>query len=63
MEFLSKYQKKKKSDQQTAVFIKLIVLSYSDVLLSNFFFGSFSVINYCSKKRLSWKLIDQVNDT
>ena len=40
MEFLSKYQKKKKSDQQTAVFIKLIVLSYSDVLLSNFFLGS-----------------------
>ena len=38
MEFLSKY--KKKSDQQTAVFIKLIVLSYSDVLLSNFFLGS-----------------------
>ena len=31
---------KKKSDQQTAVFIKLIVLSYSDVLLSNFFLGS-----------------------
>ena len=27
---------KKKSNQQTAVFIKLIVLSYSDVLLSNF---------------------------
>ena len=40
MEYLSKYQKKKESDQQTAVFIKLIVLSYSDVLLSNFFLGS-----------------------
>ena len=39
MEFLSKYQKKK-SDQQTTVFIKLIVLSYNDVLLSNFFLGS-----------------------
>ena len=36
MEFLSKYQKKKKKDQQTAVFLKLIFLSYSDVLLSNF---------------------------
>ena len=33
-------KKKQKSDQQTAVFIKLIVLSYSDVLLSNFFLGS-----------------------
>ena len=35
-----KVSKKKKSDQQTAVFIKLIVLSYSDVLLFNFFLGS-----------------------
>ena len=35
-----KVSKKKKSDQQTAVFIKLIVLSYSDALLSNFFLGS-----------------------
>ena len=35
MEFPLKYQKKL-SNQQTAVFIKLIVLSYSDVLLSNF---------------------------
>ena len=35
-----KVSKKKKSDQQTAVFIKLIVLSYSDTLLSNFFLGS-----------------------
>ena len=31
-----KVSKKKKSNQQTAVFIKLIVLSYGDVLLSNF---------------------------
>ena len=35
-----KVSKKKKRDQQTAVFIKLIFLSYSDVLLSNFFLGS-----------------------
>ena len=35
-----KVSKKKKSDQQTAVFIELIVLSYNDVLLSNFFLGS-----------------------
>ena len=31
-----KVSKKKKRDQQTAVFIKLIFLSYSDVLLSDF---------------------------
>ena len=31
-----KVSKKKKRDQQTAVFIKLIFMSYSDVLLSNF---------------------------
>ena len=35
-----KVSKKKKSDQQTTVFIKLIVLSYNDVLHSNFFLGS-----------------------
>ena len=35
-----KVSKKNKLEQQTAVFIKLIVLSYSDVLLSNFFLGS-----------------------
>ena len=34
------FQVTKKKDQQTAVFIKLIVLSNSDVLLSNFFLGS-----------------------